>query len=160
MNRRHIFIALGFLALSIGLVAPAEAGGRRPPAPKPPAPKPPTPTVTQVTVVNKTAKNLFVQVGETGTLPDKVGAAQAAGAKVINAGATAVFTPAKAGDNDIRATDMALLNNLSIPNQSVADGAYPLKQQGGDFFTVAANKNTTVEITQPNTNAAMLFKVK
>lgn len=159
MNRRHMCIVLGSLALSIGLVAPAEAGGRRP-TPKPPKPPVPPVTVTQVTVVNKTAKNLFVQVGETGTLADKVGAAQTAGAKVINAGATAVFTPAKPGDNDIRATDMAVLNNLNFPNQSVADGAYPLKQQGGDTFTVAANKNTTVEITQPNVNAAMLFNVK
>lgn len=159
MNRRQMCIVLGFLALSIGLVAPAEAGGRRP-TPRPPVPPVPPVTATQVTVVNKTAKNLFVQVGEAGTLPNNVGAAQAGGAKVINAGATAVFTPAKAGDNDIRATDMAVLNNLNFPNQSVADGAYPIRQQGGDTFTAAAKKNTTVEITQPNVNAAMLFNVK
>jgi hypothetical protein len=155
MNRRQMGIAIGFLTLSIGLVAPAEAGGRRRPAPQPPVP-----TVTQVTVVNKTAKNLFVQVGDAGQLPDRVGAALTAGAKTVNAGTTAVFTTVKAGENDVRVTDMAVLNNLSIPQQFVSEGSFPRPQQWGDSFSVVANKNTTVEVTQQPPNSALVITIK
>lgn len=159
MNRRHLGIAVGFLALSIGLVAPAEAGGRRRPAPRP-TPRPPV-TVTKVTVDNKTTKNLFVQVGDAGTLPDKLGEAQAAGGKMVNAGQKAEFLTVKPGSNDVRATQSPPLN-LTNPNASVADGAYtPFTQQYGDSFDVVANKNNIVEIVPQQNNAnRMTFNFK
>lgn len=149
MNRRNMCMALGCLALSLAVVSPAEAGGR---------PRPPKPTGTRVTVINKTGKNLLTMIYNPPPFPATVGQAKAVGARVVNAGATTVFTNVKAGKNLMDVIDVAVLSapitdatSLIIPN--LGDD-----QIKSDDVTAAANKNTIVEVSLVNN--ALQYTVK
>lgn len=154
MNRRNLFTVLGCLAISAGLGSSAEAGGR--PRPRP-TPKPPA--ATRVTVINNTARSFFTDFTTSFNPNRTVAEAQAAGAKVVNAGATAVFTTVTPGENEIVVTDTSILN-LNNPNALVVVEGAPSSQQFGDFIDVRNKRNTVVTITQPAPNGAPLFDVQ
>lgn len=153
MNRRHLFTVLGCLAMSAGLGSSAEAGGRPRPRPRP------QPAATRVTVINNTGRNFFTDFITGVSFNRTVAEAQQAGAKVVNAGATSVFTTVTTGENEIVVTDTAILD-LNNPNAPVFISGAPSSQQFGDFVDVRNRKNTIITITQPVPNAAPLFNVR
>jgi hypothetical protein len=143
MIRRHMCIALGCLALSVGLVSPAEAGGRRRPAPPP---------ATTVTVRNTTSTSWFTQVQSysAGDPAETVGPALQRGAKVIAPGRSAVF-PIAPGTFYFGIIDATLIN-LNDPGSNVFPSPLPPKNQSSaEDYTAVRNKNVTLTIsTKPN----------
>ena len=135
MNRRSMWMALGCLALSLAVVSPAEAGGRSP-----------RPTGTRVTITNKSAKQLLVAVYAPPPYLLNVGDAKKVGAKVINPGATAVFSNLKTVDLELEAYDTAMFTKPVTDAQTLVFPGAPGDQLLSDSIDAVKNKNTAAEI--------------
>lgn len=82
--------------------------------------------------------------------PQKVGQANTVGAKLVNAGATMVFSILEPGRNEIEMIDAASLN---LPDSSTSFVPLPGTQSLADSVVVNKDQNTTVEVTiQPGTD--------
>ena len=150
-------VALGCLAVVAGLMSTAEAGGRK----RPGAPTPPQPAGTRVTMVNKTSKNLFTVIYNPPPYLNTVGEAKAVGGKIVNAGATAVFTNLKAGQNSIEVYDVAILGSpITDATSLIFVPSPPGGTTATEYVTAAANQNTTIEITTEAGTNFIVFTTK